>query len=80
MLKKVTGDIKAAVVLIVTENIAALRMFIRNLTNSIFKSAPKQQNTKRQDKQKETVTQKETKNVEENNYIEHCNSGCVDRS
>ncbi len=79
MMKKVTADIKAAIVLIVTENIAALRMFIRHLTNSIFKSAPKQQNTKWQDK-RETVTQKETKNVEEDNYIEHCNSGCVDRS
>jgi len=59
MLKKVTGDIKAAVVLIVTENIAALRMFIRNLTNSIFKSAPKRQNTKKWQDKKETVTQKE---------------------
>ncbi len=39
MLKKVTTDIKAAVLLIVTENVAALRMFVKNVTNSVFKSA-----------------------------------------
>jgi len=39
MLKKVTTDIKAAIVLIVTENVAALRMFVKNVTNSVFKSA-----------------------------------------
>ena len=41
MLKKVTTDVKAAVVLIVTENLTALRMFVKNVTNSIFKSASK---------------------------------------
>jgi len=41
MLKKVTTNIKAAVVLIVTENVAALRMFVKNVTNSVFKSASK---------------------------------------
>jgi hypothetical protein len=59
MLKKVTTDIKAAIVLIVTENVAALRMFFRNLTKSIFKSAPKRRNAKLQDK-KESMTRKET--------------------
>ncbi len=44
--------IKAALVLIVTENVAALRMFVRNLTNSIFKSAPKRRNVKWQDKKR----------------------------
>ena len=52
-------DIKAALVLIVTENVVALRMFVRNLTKSIFKSAPKQQNAKGQDK-KESMTRKES--------------------
>jgi hypothetical protein len=41
MLKKVTTNIKAAVVLIVTENVAALRIFVKNVTNSVFKSASK---------------------------------------
>ncbi|MCH7556508.1 MAG: hypothetical protein IIB56_03525 [Planctomycetes bacterium] len=41
MLKKVSTNIKAAVVLIVTENAAALRMFVRNVTNSVFKSVSK---------------------------------------
>jgi hypothetical protein len=59
MLKKVTTDIKAAVVLIVTENVTALRGFIRNLTNSIFKSAPKRRNAKQQDK-KGSMNRKET--------------------
>ncbi len=43
MLKKVTTNVKAAVVLIVTENVAALRMFVKNVTNSVFKSAAKHQ-------------------------------------
>ena len=43
-------NIKAALVLIVTENIVALRMFVRNLMNSIYKTAPKQRNAKGQDK------------------------------
>jgi hypothetical protein len=51
-------SIKAALVLIVTENITALRVFSRNLTKSIFKSAPKSQNVKGQDK-KESMTRKE---------------------
>ena len=51
--------IKAALVLIVTENVAALRMFFRNLTKSIFKSTPKQRNAKRQDK-KGPMARKET--------------------
>jgi len=52
-------DIKAALVLIVTENVVALRMFVRNLTKSIFKSAPKRRNTKDQETQ-EPLAQKET--------------------
>jgi hypothetical protein len=51
MLKKVTTNIKSAVVLIVTENVAALRMFVKNVTNldcrqtsSVFKSTAKHQN------------------------------------
>jgi hypothetical protein len=48
MLKKVTTDIKAAIVLIVTENVTALRGFIRNLTNSTYKSVPKRRNSKQQ--------------------------------
>ena len=59
MLKKVTTDIKAALVLIVTENVAALRMFARNLTKSIVKSAPKRRNAKQQDK-KVSMSHKET--------------------
>ncbi len=51
-------DIKAALVLIVTENVVALRMFVRNLTKSIFKSAPKRGTAKGQDK-KEPMTRKE---------------------
>jgi hypothetical protein len=57
MLKKVTTDVKAAIVLIATENVTALRMFFRNLTKSI-KSAPKRRNAKGQDK-KEFVNRKE---------------------
>lgn len=50
--------IKAALVLIVTENVAAVRMFARNLTKSFIKSAPKRRNAKLQDK-KESMTRKE---------------------
>ncbi len=52
MLKKVTTNIKAAVVLIVTENVAALRMFVKNVTNSVFKSTAKRQDTKLRDKKR----------------------------
>jgi hypothetical protein len=52
-------NIKAAIVLIATENVAALRMFVRNLTKSIFKSTPKEQNAKDQDTQ-EPMVRKET--------------------
>ena len=44
MLKKVTADIKAAVVLIANENVAALRTFVKNVTSSVFKTFPKQNN------------------------------------
>ncbi len=52
-------DIKAALVLIVTENVVALRMFVRNLTKTIFRSAPKRRNAKDQDT-KEPLAQKDT--------------------
>ena len=52
-------DIKAALLLIATENVAALRMFVRNLTKSSYKSAPKRRNAKGQD-DKESMTRKET--------------------
>ena len=52
-------DIKAALVLIVTENVVALRMFVRNLTKSIFRSAPKRRNAKEQD-MKEPLARKDT--------------------
>ncbi len=52
MLKKVTTDIKAAVVLIVTENLTALRMFVKNVTNSVFKSNAKHQDATLRDKKR----------------------------
>lgn len=48
MLKKVSTVIKAAIVLIVTENVTALRGFFRNLTNS--KSTTERRNVKQRDK------------------------------
>ena len=50
MLKKVTTDIKAAVVLIITENLTALRMFVKNVTNSVIKFVSKHQNAIWRDK------------------------------
>jgi len=50
MLKKVTTDVKAAVVLIVTENLTALRMFVKNVTNSVIKFVSKHQKAMRRDK------------------------------
>jgi hypothetical protein len=47
MFKKVTTDLKAAIMLIVTEDIAALRGFFKNFMNSIFRSTPKSHNTRR---------------------------------
>ncbi len=52
MLKKVTTDIKAAVVLIVTENLTALRMFVKNATNSVIKFVSKHQNAMWRDKKR----------------------------
>jgi len=52
-------NIKAALVLIVTENVTALRMFVGNLTKSIFKPAPKRRNAKGQDT-KGPMARKET--------------------
>ena len=47
MFKKVRTEFKAAVMIIVNEDIAALRGFYRSFMNSIFKSAPKGHNTRR---------------------------------
>jgi len=52
MLKKVTANIKAAVVLIVTENVTALRMFVKNVTNSVFKFVSKHQDVTWGDKKR----------------------------
>ena len=52
MLKKVTGEIRAAIILIVTEDIAALRTAARNATNLISRSIGKHQRTICQDKKK----------------------------
>ena len=52
MLKKVTTDVKAAVVLIVTENLAALRTFVKNVTNSVVKFVSKHQNPMPRDKKR----------------------------
>jgi hypothetical protein len=43
---------KAALLLIVTENVTALKMFARNLANSIYKSTPKRRNAKKQDRKR----------------------------
>lgn len=52
-------DIKAALLLIVAENVAALRMFVRNLMKSIVKSAPKHRIAKGHNN-KEPMARKET--------------------
>ncbi len=54
-------DIKAALVLIVTENVVALRMFVRNLTKSIFRSAPKRRNANDQDKKEHMARKRDVK-------------------
>jgi predicted transcriptional regulator len=50
MPKKVTTDVKAAVVLIVTENLTALRMFVKNVKNSVVKFVSKHQKAMSWDK------------------------------
>jgi len=52
MLKKVTTDIKAAVLLIVTENVTALRMFVKNVTNSAAHFVSKHRNAMWQHRKK----------------------------
>jgi hypothetical protein len=54
-------DIKAALVLIVTENVVALRMFVRNLTKSIFRSAPKRRKAKEQDMKEPLARKRDVK-------------------
>lgn len=53
MLKKITAEIKAAVMLIVTENLTALRTLFRSVTNSVSKSIGKHQNAVWQNKDKD---------------------------
>ena len=43
MLKKITTEIRAALILIVAENLAALRNFFKSITNSVCKSFGKHQ-------------------------------------
>ena len=50
MPKKVTTDVKAAVVLIVTENLTALRMFVKNVKSSVVKFVSKHQKAMHRDK------------------------------
>jgi len=50
MPKKVTTDLKAAAVLIVTENLTALRIFVKNVKKSVFKFVSKHQNPVPRDK------------------------------
>jgi hypothetical protein len=52
MFKKATTDFKAAILLIVNENVTALRAFFRNLMKSIFKFSPKGRNDGRCDNTK----------------------------
>ncbi len=43
MTKKITAEIRAAIMLIVTEDLAALRAFFKNVTISVSKSVGKYQ-------------------------------------
>jgi len=43
MLKKITTEIKAAVMLIIAENLTTLRTLFKNVTNSVSKSIGKHQ-------------------------------------
>ncbi len=52
MLKKITAEIKAAVMLIVAENLTALRAFFKNVTNSVSKSIGEHQDAIWQNKKK----------------------------
>ena len=52
MLKKITTKIRAAVMLIVVENLTALRTFFKNITNSVCKSVGKHQDAIWQSKKK----------------------------
>ena len=52
MSKKITAGIKAAVVLIVAENVTALRTLLKNATNLVSKSVGKHQNAIWQNRKK----------------------------
>ena len=52
MLKKITAEIKAAVMLIVAENLTALRTFFKNVTNSVSKSIGEHQDAIWQNKKR----------------------------
>jgi len=52
MLRKITTGIRAAVVLIVAENVTALRTLHKNATNLVYKSVGKHQNAIWQNRKK----------------------------
>ena len=52
MLRKITTGIRAAVVLIVAEDVTALRALLKSTTNLVSKSIAKHQNAIWQDKKK----------------------------
>ena len=54
MIRKVTADIKAALVLIVTENVKAVRTGVKNLANSVSKFFSKARKELRQEGRKRT--------------------------
>ena len=53
MSKKISAEIKAAIALIVTEDITALRAFFKNVTNSVSKSSGKYQESILQNKKRQ---------------------------
>jgi len=77
MKKKIITDIKAAVVLIIAENLIALRNIVNIIINSVSKSlgVRGRVNTKK----KETIILKGAKNVKAN-CVEYCIGGFAGRS
>jgi hypothetical protein len=58
MIRKVTADIKAALVLIVTENVKAVRTGMKNLASSVYKFFTKSRKGLRQNSRKRTSLRK----------------------
>ncbi len=58
MIRKVTADIKAALVLIVTENVKAVRTGMKNLASSVYKFFTKSRKELRQNSRKRTSLRK----------------------